>query len=74
MTPLAVLLDPLAAEQLDCLFTGLCRRPEGSAGPAPGLMFLALGLLWAGVWGWRRLGSPSPPPCGAPPPPDVLGN
>ena len=42
----------------DCLFTGLCglRLPE--AGPPPGLLFLALGLVLFGAFNLWRIARP----------------
>ena len=43
----------------DCLLTGLCGVQQLAAGPPPGLLFLALGLVLygaAGFWRFRRRG------------------
>ncbi len=37
-----------------CLATGLCGLVEPVRPVAPGLMFLAVGLVAAGAWGLRR--------------------
>jgi hypothetical protein len=37
-----------------CLATGLCGLVEPVRPVAPGLMFLAVGLVAAGIWGLRR--------------------
>ena len=38
----------------DCLVTGLCGLSTAPPGPASGLMFLAVGLVLGGGWGWYR--------------------
>lgn len=38
----------------DCVLTGLCGLIKPERPVAPGVMFLALGLIGFGVWGLRR--------------------
>lgn len=37
----------------DCVLTGLCLTAQPPAGPAPGLLFLASGLVLLGILGLR---------------------
>ncbi len=46
-----MLLDDSASSY--CLATGFCRRPVGADGPAPGVLFIATGLVAVGVAGLR---------------------
>ena len=39
----------------DCLLTGLCGLVTPERPVAPGVMFVAAGLVLGGVWGLRRL-------------------
>ena len=42
----------------DCSLIGVCGAAE-QVGPPPGLMYLAIGLVVAGVWGlWRERRKP----------------
>ncbi len=56
---LAVAAPPPASLQLDdsesayCLATGFCRRPAQADRPAPGVLFVATGLVGAGLAGLR---------------------
>ena len=38
----------------DCLLTGLCGIQDAVAGPPSGLLFIALGVVFAGGIGWSR--------------------
>jgi len=42
----------------DCLLAGVCRVAPAAAGPAPGLMFLAVGLVLGGASAWYRSSRP----------------
>lgn len=47
----------------DCVLTGLCNVvAEAPPAVAPGVMFLAAGLVLAGVLGWRRARRPGQEP------------
>lgn len=48
--PGVIALDDPSASY--CLATGFCRRP-GEPGPAPGVLFLAVGLVSVGLAGLR---------------------
>lgn len=49
--PAVIALDDPSAGY--CLATGFCRQ-TGEPGPAPGVLFLAVGLVSVGVAGLRR--------------------
>jgi hypothetical protein len=42
-----------------CLATGFCRQPP-DRGPAPGMLFVAVGLVAAGAAGFRTRGKTRP--------------
>jgi hypothetical protein len=48
--PLAIIDDSTSSY---CLATGFCRRPADARGPAPGVLFVATGLVGIGVAGLR---------------------
>ena len=37
-----------------CILTGLCNIVQPAPPVAPGVLFVAVGMVWAGVWGMRR--------------------
>lgn len=48
---------PVLQQQItpgDCVLTGLCGVVDRVTGPHSGVMFLAVGLVALGVWGWWR--------------------
>ncbi len=63
MAPVLLLL-PQSGTPGDCILTGLCNVVT-EAGPAvaPGVMYIATGLVLVGAIGWRRVRrAPSVPP------------
>lgn len=48
------------ATAADCAMTGLCGLLSPERPVAPGVFFLALGLVALGLAGWRRRGGVSP--------------
>jgi hypothetical protein len=51
---LPLLLATQASLPESCILTGLCNIAPPAPPVASGVLFVAVGLVWAGMWGLRR--------------------
>jgi len=53
-TPAAAVEEPLTGHETYCIATGYCTSRPGDSGRPSGPMFVAIGLIGAGLAGLRR--------------------
>lgn len=51
---LPLMLTVQATDPEACLFTGLCNLVQPAPPVAPGVLFVAVGMIWVGVRGLRH--------------------